>query len=455
MSHLDSLPPETPPLSPLPPKPAAIPAAWRAVLAAVLLSYVLFGAAHIAATPVAPDTVTNYINAPDEAAHLVYVQAVAEKGHIPVRGDRDYPTYEWHQPPLYYSLAAPAYKAGPRAVRWAGLLMGLLGVWVIFLAGRRIFPEDPALAVLASGFASLLPMRQAVTSAIGNDVLIELFFSVTLLVIARAFYSGFTGPRAITLGACIGLAMATKATGILLLPILALALIFLRREGETTGNVLRGGALALAVALLLPAGWFARNVTLYGEITPVKAFMREFETTATAESFIGKRRFLADSLTGEMRPADNITRGQYLGLLSNWTIRTFWASYTPPGDAARLGIPFFLPPSFYGMAALLMLLAGAGAVRMLVNWKSILTATQARILSIAFFLFGLVLASFIGFTWTFFQAQGRYLYPAMLPLALLFPLRRYPSRVFLTVGYNHASFLLRMTILWAANLLRE
>src|SRR5207253_438511 len=111
---------DRPTLSPLPPRPVPL-GKWWAVLAVVMIAYLAFGAAHIAYTPVAPNTNVNYINAPDEAAHLRYVRALAEKGHVPVRDDPEYPTYEWHQPPLYYSIVALVYSAGPRAVRGATL----------------------------------------------------------------------------------------------------------------------------------------------------------------------------------------------------------------------------------------------------------------------------------------------------------------------------------------------
>ena len=420
MSRSKPLSPESPPLSPLPPKPVALPLAWRFILTTVLFSYVLLGGVHIATTPVARDTRTNFINAPDEAAHLVYVRAMAEKGHMPVRHDKDYPTYEWHQPPLYYSLVSLAHGGGPRAVRWATLLLGVLGIWVIFLAARRIFPDDPALAVTAAGFAALLPMRQAITSAVGNDVLIELLFSATLLVIARGFHGGFTAARAITLGACIGMALATKATGILLMPVLLVSLLLFRKEGESWKNVLRGAGWVLFVAVLLPAGWYARNWRLYGEVTPVKSFMREFEQTKTADEFIGKRGFLADAWSGEMRPADNITRAQYLGLLANWTFRSFWAAYTPPGMAAEQGIPFFLPPAFYLAGTLILAPSIIGICALLINRRSLLTRSQNHVLLLCAITLLLVVGSFVAFTWTFFQAQGRYLYPAMLPISLLF-----------------------------------
>jgi 4-amino-4-deoxy-L-arabinose transferase-like glycosyltransferase len=419
MSRRKPLTPESPPLSPLPPKPVPIPTQWFVVLALVLVGYLCLGALHINTTPIAPDTNTNYINAPDEAAHLMYVRAIAEKGHIPVQHDKDYPTYEWHQPPLYYSLVSLVFPGGPKAVRWATLFLGLVGVWVVFLASRRVFPDDPALAVTAAGFMALIPMRQATTSAVGNDVMIELLFSATFLVIARIFHGGYTIARAITLGACIGLALATKANGILLLPLLAVAAFCFRAVGESWKTIGRGFIWTLLVALLLPAGWYARNYRLYREITPVRAFVREFANTATADQFIGKRRFTADLWTGEMVPADDITRSQYLGLLANWTYRTFWAAYTPRGTAATLGIPFFLPPPFYLLGTFLILPAFGGLWKLHVRRKDVFTSSQIQFIRLCSVALLLVSLSFLGFTWTFFQAQGRYLYPAMLPISLL------------------------------------
>ena len=102
------------------------------VLAAILLVYLLLGVAFAVLTPA--------WQAPDEPAHYNYVRYVAETGNFPVLHMGDYPhaymeqikaagfppgmpidtiRYEFHQPPLYYVLAAPVYEAMFRAVAQA------------------------------------------------------------------------------------------------------------------------------------------------------------------------------------------------------------------------------------------------------------------------------------------------------------------------------------------------
>src|SRR5947209_4742735 len=106
MRRRRALKPEVPPLAPLPPDAKAFPTHWRWATVLVLAVYLGLSAGHIRYTPIARSSEFNYINAPDEAAHLGYVRALAVGHRLPVRGDAEFPTYEWHQPPLYYALAS-------------------------------------------------------------------------------------------------------------------------------------------------------------------------------------------------------------------------------------------------------------------------------------------------------------------------------------------------------------
>src|SRR5436190_11820274 len=116
-------------------------------------------------------------------------------------------------------MAAPLYGLGPIAIRALSIFLGLLSVLCIFIAARWLFPRDPAVPVVAAGFAALLPMRQAVYAAAGNDALNELMFSATLLMLIRIHQCGFTYRRAAMLGLLISAAVLTKATGLLLIPV--------------------------------------------------------------------------------------------------------------------------------------------------------------------------------------------------------------------------------------------
>jgi len=419
MSRRKPLQLTVPPLSPLPPPTARLSTFWHVVTVLLACAYVGLTVGHLYTTPVALSETVNYINAPDEAAHLGYIRALSEGNRLPSRDDRQYPTYEWHQPPLYYLLGVPFYGAGAHAVRYLSLAFGLLGLLLIFRTARRLFPDDPALAVFAMGFAALLPMRQAITAAVGNDAMAEFVFSVTLMLLMEAFHSGFTLRRAGYLGVALGLALLTKATGLLLLPVVLAALFLLWREGETPEAVVKGGLWLLALAALLCAPWYVRNIQRYREFTPMRAFLREFAGTSKAVDWIGKNPLAVDPWTGALVPAEEaMSRAGYLQLVVHWTFRTFWAAYTPPRDAA-VGVPRFLPPTVYLLYALFTLAALAGLIRLGVRHRTDFTARQRRVLALLFLTLFLVAASFAGFVWTFFQAQGRYLYPALLPLSLL------------------------------------
>src|SRR5205085_7035411 len=93
---------------------------------------------------------------------------------------------------------------------------------------------------------------------------------------------------------------------------------------------------------------------------------------------------------------------------------------TPRGIAASQGIPFFMPPQFYLPGVIFFGAAVFGAWRLYRRRKHELNGSQIRLIQICLLLLVLVAASFLGFIWTFFQAQGRYLYPAMLPISVFF-----------------------------------
>lgn len=417
------LTPEVPPLSPLPPPTQSLPAVWRWGLALIAAAYIGFSLGHLYITPVLSANTGSLINAPDEPAHLGYVRILAEERRLPDRADAG-STYEWHQPPLYYLLAAPLQGSGAHALRWVSLLCGLGSLGFIFLAVRRIFPNDAPLAVYAVGIAALLPMRQAVYASFGNDALVELLFSAALYQLVLAFTNGFTSRRAALLGLIVGAAILTKANGVLLLPVIAAAVYYLWRGGESIGSLARSAVFVLSLAFCCTFFWFFRNVRLYHELTPITVFIHEFSGTSKANDWIGTPR-AADLWTGELRPAEPMDRIGYLSLVANWTFRTTFGAYTPLKLAA-VGAPRFMqPPTFYVPFAALLITAFAGLTRL--HFRRAydnLEFTQMQVSIVRlFWLAGIIVAvSFAGFAWTFFQAQGRYLYPAMLPAACLIAL---------------------------------
>jgi 4-amino-4-deoxy-L-arabinose transferase-like glycosyltransferase len=378
--------------------------AWRWALPILLLLYLGLALAHASLVPTGE---TGYQNAPDEAAHVVYARTVA-RGHLPTQRTMagDPHGYEWHQPPLYYCLAACFVPLGERAMRLASILCGLAGILLIYQAGRLLFPNDPLLATVAAGIAALTPGHIAITSTVNNDALLEVCFSGALLVLIGALRSGFTTARAIWLGIALGAAILTKLTGLLLLPVLALAFLLLWRADEAPRLLRRGAAWTALIALTLSGWWFVRNHQLYGEWLPLHSFQLAFGGTAQA---------------GDMVAGLGGSWGRYLLLVTQWTFQSFWAAYGSP-QTARTGLPLFLPPQLYLLLAGVCLAALVGLARLHLRRKTCFTETQRLALSLLFATNLVVTMAFLAFILRYFQTQGRYLYPAMLALCLVLAL---------------------------------
>ncbi len=395
--------PPSPPLSPLPPPSLPPKGLWRAALPLILALYLGLAAWHVAVVPIGQ---TGYQNAPDEAAHVVYARLVAS-GNLPTRAAaaRMPNGYEWHQPPLYYILASRFLPFGERAARIASILCGLAGLLLIYRAARLLFPSDPILAVLAAGIAALTPTHIAITSTVNNDALLEVCFNATLLILISAFLSGLTTWRAGWLGLAVGAALLTKATGLLLIPIVLLAFALLWRGGESPKNLLRGAAWAGVIAILISGWWFVRNAQLYGEFLPLRAFEASFAGTVQAKD-------IAAHLGGW--PA-------YLLFMATGIFKSFWAVYGTPQTALH-GAWRFLPDQVYWLLGAVCIAALAGLIRLHFRRKSAFNDTQTYVIWLLFATVGLIVASFLGFILKYFQMQGRYLYPAMLPLCVLLAL---------------------------------
>lgn len=380
---------------------------WRYALPLLLVLYLTFAGLH--ATQVATG-LTGFQNAPDEAAHVVFVRNVASF-HLPTH---DNPTpytdlkvangYEWHQPPLYYVLAAPFLLLGEQGPRWLSVLCGLASLVLIYRAARLLFPGELVTPSLAVGIAALTPTHIAITSTVNNDALLELCFSLSLFLLIGALQKGFDRRTALLFGAALGAAFLTKMTGLLLLPIFGFALYLMARAGAERKELLRNAGLAVGVALLVSGWWFARNQMLYGQPLPLRLFSEEFHHTMQAST-------MADAVGGW---------GAYYFQAALMTFRSFWAVFGITPHDASLGIPRFLPDQIYLLMAIACLCAGIGMIRVHLQRKTLFSIPQLQGLWVCFLTIALVGLSYMAFISKYFQMQGRYLFPAMLPITVVF-----------------------------------
>ncbi|MBN1953830.1 MAG: glycosyltransferase family 39 protein [Anaerolineae bacterium] len=393
---------------------------YRLILALIVTAYVLLGGLYAALTPA--------WQVPDEPAHYNYVRAIAEEGAFPVmeRGDYDpayleqltsqqFPadmpidaiTYEDHQPPLYYLLAAPVYILFDGALlplRLVSVAVGAALLVIVYGLTRSLFPAQPFLAIAAAALVAFLPQHIAMTAGVENDALAELWIGAALWMAVR-YVQRKSGGRQFLVGwgLTLGLGMLTKVSTYVVLPVSLLAIwLRARREegGRSLGQSLRAAAprwawMMLAV-VLLTAPWFARSISLYGWSDP-----------------IGQARHNS-VVVGQLTTVDALAQygwGWLLGRFAHFTFQSFW------GQFGWMGVP--LQPAIYGVLAILSLLLLAGAAGWLFDrCRPRLAAAQRDGLILLATSAVLTLLLYLAYNVTFVQHQGRYLFPALIPLAV-------------------------------------
>ena len=427
-----------PPLSPIPEIPDKLKGGWQLAMPMILAIYLALAILNANMVPLAP---RGYQNAPDEPAHLLYVHIISE-GRLPSKlnseaskpffntdGDQ-YESYEWHQPPLYYALAASILPLGERSIRYLSIVIGFASTLLVFQAGRWLIPSRPMAAILASGIVAFTPGHIAISSVVNNDALLEFFFSAWCLVVIHSLNGGLTPVRARWLGLIMAGAALTKATAILLIPLTVFALFLMWRNGEALKNIGRGILWIAGIVFTLSGWWFIRNYQLYHEFLPIKTFQASFTGTARA----------IDVVHGKLG-LPVFDWPSYFQLVGSWSFQSFWATFGT-SKSRIYGVPYYLAPQIYQILGIVCLIAIGGMIRLHFRKKLEFTQTQLYCLWILFGLLGIVACSFLMYICTYFQAQGRYLYPAMLPIALcismgwrsLIPLKYENSSSFLLLG---------------------
>jgi len=414
----------------------------RIILLVILSLYVILGVLYAVRTPA--------WQAPDEPAHYNYVRFVATTGGFPVLQMGDYPhgymeeiksrkfppdlsidpiRYEFHQPPLYYALLAPIYAAVRGALlplRLASVLLGLGVLLLAYTVVRRIYPERAALALGTAAFIAFLPQHLATVSQVGNDVLAELLFAAVLYILvswvmetgvrsqesgARSQGTGGSLWATVGLGLLLGLILITKTTAYIAIPLAGGVLVWRWwRERASARRIVADALLIGLPALLLALPWYARDVVVYGW-----------------PDFLGLNRH-DQIVVGQTRTGEFLAQvgwNAYLRRALEFTFKSFW------GVFGWLGV--FMDSRVYFLVALLSGVALGGlvlrisycvvrgrAVRDSHNDHAIRNTQHAiRLLAISTLL---TLLTYAGYNTQFVQHQGRYLFTALIPLALAFAL---------------------------------
>ena len=391
----------------------------KLLLAGLVVLYIFLAGAYSAVTPAATADQHN----PDENAHLIYVQTVAS-GHLPIFTDAAH-GYENHQPPLYYVLAAPVYLAAHRAgdaaatkaVRWVSILLGALVIVAVYWAARAFLPAQPWAALGAAAFVGLLPSNVALNASVTNDSLTTLICVLALGLLGGIVQADSDVHRlrlSLWLGVALGLGVWTKSLTLPLFPAAAVAFLLLARAEALPGRTCAHlAALSLGLGGLIGLPWLLRNTLLYGDPLAQHVLLVTLNN--------GTNNVPIDAMIALFGGV-----GGYLAKVAQWTFASFWGGF----DSMRLfwdhdprrAHPSFLrglTPTYLCLLAL-TLASGAGLLRERRRSPGTLADRIGLGVMAAQIVFTLV--AFLNYNLHFFQAQGRYLYPALLPFALFFVL---------------------------------
>lgn len=370
--------------------------ALRLPLFVILLGYGVLGALYVANTPLG--------GTPDEPAHLAVIQQIAAEGCCPVM--QDHLEYEDHQPPLYYLLLTPIYQLSRSdvfALRYASMLLGAGAVIAAWAAARIAFPKAHWLAIGGAAFVAFLPQRLAMMAGVQNDALAE---SLAGALIVAALWHAHLDPyrklHPLLLGLLLGLAFLTKLTLYPLAAVVLLAVMLrgLRDKVGLTG-LIRASAWVIIPAVLIGSLLWIRNISIYG--FPDFFAQARHDQLALGPEWNQPTR--ADWL--ELKGL----AGWYSDLIST-SFRSFW------GQFGQMSVPlrerdYTLLMALSGVALLGALIGLALSIRQVARPQR-----EAIILLAATFV--LILGAYLYYNLKFVQFQGRYLYPALIPIAFAF-----------------------------------
>lgn len=408
----------------------------------VLCAYLIIGAAYAVRTPA--------WQAPDEPAHYNYAAQVAANGCCPLIEPGDWDSayldtlksarfapdllgridtiqYEDHQPPLYYGLAALVFRLTDGslvALRLLSVVIGAGIVWCAYRIALLVLPQRPSVALGAALLVAFVPQQLAVLASVNNDALAGLIIGVVLLLLVRRL-RGLRAP-AWSLGVLVGVGLLVKMNTVFLVGLVPLFLLIECWAGtERRVEWLMSRWIAFALpALLMGSVWWVRNVTVYG--FPDLFGLRQHDAV----------------VVGQPRTAELIAQvgvGEYLRRGVETTFNSFWGQFgwmalPLPAWAYWAILAFLMLVIIGGVAALVLTRTERKGLRTEVKPTAVKRAAQGKegspfpsVLSpqssrLAWLLLALtVVLAFLQYVYyntEFVQFQGRYLYPALIPLAI-------------------------------------
>jgi len=331
---------------------------------------------------------------------------------MPITSRHAVPMTQFRHPLLYYLLGAAVISALPTpsvevhlyALRMLSVGLNLLLLTTAAATLRLVFPERREIVHSALAFIVFLPAYSDIATAVNNDVLANLLFTVLVYLLVRQLVIGFSWQLGLATFGVLGLGLVTKRTTVVgLVPLLAVALLLSRRRGRKYFWAMVG--ILVGIGLLVGIAVF--------EWQPGQGLVLSPRIT---------RYLLTASLPRFLRSVFNWERSWpvYQTVLS-LIFRGFWGHFSWGTEA--------LTDMAYYALLLVALVALAGVIRLLLGIRSASLSLNHRQRQVLWVMLLTLLVVWVAAllrvhpireTGPTYLPRARYTYVAILPAALLF-----------------------------------
>jgi 4-amino-4-deoxy-L-arabinose transferase-like glycosyltransferase len=343
--------------------------------------------------------------APDEQSHFNYIKYLYEYHKLPVQTkiierDKTKNNWEYYQPPLYYLIAVSVYAASGSlsnlisgtfdneyfqviAIRVFSIVLWIINVAFIFkilgnLQIKNTFFRTAVLCVVC-----LLPTYTFLSSVINNDNLLITLGGAILFTLTREI----SYRNSLLTGVLLGLAFLAKTNAVVYLFFAAIVLItHLYRKEFSFALACRHCVLIFFIPTLLFAPCGIRNINLYNSVFAVNMSNIPFDWPSLPTAV----KYILETV-----------------------ITTFWAT-----SGIHNNIKFMPKISELITYILLACFLFSLLSRQKSNALQFLQETKLFILASAgTFILNIVLV--LQFALLYRQSQGRFLFPSLIPIAIL------------------------------------
>lgn len=278
---------------------------------------------------------------PDELEHYRFVRELAETRALP---DPRQPHEEYHQPPLYYVLAAlikapindadfeqvevnpyhlyhnhgekfiagndnknhlihpqsesfPFIQSGTalavHLIRLLSVACGACSILMCYFIFSMLWPNRSDLRLFSLAIGACWPLMLYMSSTVSNDALTILLSCLSLLLVLRQVRHGPSLLSAMIMGLVLGLALLTKVSSLLLaIPVGVAVAIDLR-------HTWKHALVTLTLTIAIAGWWYARNMLLYGQVSAMYSSWPALEVQAGQLAFsdgLGRLSFVYQRL---------------------------------------------------------------------------------------------------------------------------------------------------------------